>query len=82
MKITVDLGGTNVRAALIDESLILSIESESCKADSSMEEVLEQIAGMISRLMNDDVTDIGIGVPSVVDSVMGIVYDVVGIPSW
>ena len=82
MKITIDLGGTNVRAALIDHEQILRMVSESCKSDGTEEEVLEQIANLVASLMNDQVTAIGIGVPSVVDTAKGIVYDVLGIPSW
>ncbi len=82
MKITVDLGGTNVRAALVDESGIVRICSENCKSDGTEREVLEQIAGLIAGLIDHQVDGIGIGVPSVLDTEKGIVYDVIGIPSW
>ena len=32
--------------------------------------------------MNDSVTSIGIGVPGLVDTNRGLVYDVINIPSW
>ena len=56
--------------------------SEPCRSGGSEEEVLEQIAGLAGRLMSPEVEGIGIGVPSVVDTARGIVYNVVGIPSW
>lgn len=82
MRIGVDLGGTNVRVGLVCEGRLTKLLSEPCKADRPEGEVLEHIASLIARLISADVTRIGIGVPSVVDAERGIVYNVVGIPSW
>lgn len=82
MRIGVDIGGTNVRAGLVDEGRIVRVLSEPCRSDRSEGEVLEHIASLIGKLMTPQVECIGIGVPSVVDAARGIVYDVVGIPSW
>lgn len=82
MNIAVDLGGTNVRAGLVDGDRIVRLLSEPCLAKGSEEDVLRQIFSMISSLMGADVEGIGVGVPSVVDVEKGIVYDVIGIPSW
>lgn len=82
MKIGVDLGGTNVRAALVDDANIIRTEKASCPAKGTQEEVIEAIAALIETLICDEVTSIGIGVPSVVDTVKGIVYNVANIPSW
>lgn len=76
------MGGTNLRVGLVDEGRIVKLLSEPCKATASVDVVLEHIAALVSRLMTSEVSQIGVGVPSVVDSVRGIVYDVVGIPSW
>lgn len=82
MIIAIDLGGTKIRAGLLDGGDISQIIYEPCHADGSEEEVLKQLFSMIDSLMCPGVTAIGIGVPSVVDAVHGIVYDVVAIPSW
>ena len=82
MNIAIDLGGTSVRAALVEDGAVSTIISEPCLADRSEKEVLDQICSLIDRLFGPDVRAIGIGVPSVVDVEKGIVYDVVGIPSW
>lgn len=82
MNIGIDLGGTNLRVGLVDEGRIVRLLAEPCKATASAEVVLEHIASLVARVMTPEVTQIGVGVPSVVDSVRGIVYDVVGIPSW
>lgn len=81
-KIGVDLGGTNVRVGLVEEGSIRKMLSEPCKANQPEEVVIEQIAVMIKRIITPEVSQIGIGVPSVVDAEKGIVYNVVGIPSW
>lgn len=82
MIIAIDLGGTKIRAGLIDGGNISQIIYEPCRADGSEEDVLNQLFSMIDSLMCPGVTAIGIGVPSVVDAAQGIVYDVVAIPSW
>lgn len=82
MTITIDLGGTNIKAALVDDGKCLERYSEPCKAQSDQRTVLDQIVNLINRLYSGNVSHIGIGVPSVVDSEKGIVFDVQNIPSW
>lgn len=82
MKIGVDLGGTNVRAALMDGTTVVRKEKAPCPAKGTQEEVIEAIAALIEPLVCEEVTSIGIGVPSVVDTKRGIVYNVANIPSW
>ena len=82
MKIGVDLGGTNIRAGLMDCTELIRKEKVSCPAQGSESEVIEAVAGLIGKLVSEDVDAIGIGVPSVVDTAKGIVYNVANIPSW
>lgn len=82
MKIGVDLGGTNIRAALIDGRNIIRKAKVSCPAHGSCEEVTEVLVQLISEVLCEGVETIGIGVPSVVDTRRGIVYNVANIPSW
>lgn len=83
MRIAIDLGGTNVRVASVsEEGDITRILSEACKSEGTQDEVIDHICRMIGELMTPEVNGIGIGVPSVVDVKLGIVYNVVGIPSW
>ena len=82
MKIGVDLGGTNIRAALVDGTNVIRKEKTPCPAKGTQEEVIEAIASLIEPLICEKVTSIGIGVPSVVDTSKGIVYNVANIPSW
>lgn len=82
MKIGIDLGGTNMRVGLTDGATLVNSVIEPCPAKETEEVVLNQLKRQIAQLMSADVTGIGIGVPSVVDSVKGIVYNVANIPSW
>lgn len=77
------MGGTNVRVGLVDDrGAIVRMVSEPCKSDRPEGEVVAHIVSLIESLIVPGVEHIGIGVPSVVDAVRGIVYNVVGIPSW
>jgi glucokinase len=83
MRIGVDLGGTNVRASLVDDKGNISrYRKERFHNDASLEETLNQLIRFIEPLITPAVRGIGIGVPSVVDPVKGIVYNVTNIPSW
>lgn len=82
MKIGVDLGGTNIRAGLIDDLKIVKQNKISLKDKNNLQSTIDQLISLIGTVHNASVTGIGIGVPSVVDIEKGIVYDVVNIPSW
>ena len=80
--IGIDLGGTQLRAAITTGSRIHQIYSDRIPSSGTMEEVLEVLYRLIDPLVAKPVKAIGIGVPSVVDLEKGIVYDVQNIPSW
>jgi glucokinase len=82
MKIGIDLGGTNIRAGLVDRGAIMKKRCEPCKADMSEQTILNQLKELIAALLEPGVERIGVGVPSVVDVEQGIVYNVANIPSW
>jgi len=82
MIIGIDLGGTNVRAGLVDNGTILQIHQSELSEKNSLESTLQQLFSSISSFTNYNIEGIGIGVPSIVDTKKGIVYDVVNIPSW
>jgi glucokinase len=80
--IGLDLGATNIRGGLVDGTKLSGILSRRIKSAGSVDDVMEDITGVIDDLISDEVAAIGIGVPSVVDIEQGIVYDVQYIPSW
>ena len=82
MRIGVDLGGTNIVAGLVEGQSLIKKVKIACPAKGTEQEVIDAIASLIDQLMNEDVESIGVGVPSVVDTKNGIVYNVANIPSW
>jgi len=82
MKIGVDLGGTNVRACIIQGEKIIKQNKAPLENKDNQEDTIRQLIDLIKSVWQKDVKGIGIGVPSVVDLEQGIVYDVVNIPSW
>jgi glucokinase len=80
--IGIDLGATNIRAGLVQGSVINNIQSKRINSAGSVDDVLADFYLLIDTLIDQDVVAIGVGVPSVVDLEKGIVYDVQHIPSW
>ncbi|MCX2450017.1 ROK family protein [Pedobacter sp. PLR] len=80
--IGVDLGGTNVRSGLVSGQEIIKTDSDRIQSKSDEDIVIEQVINSISRVMSPEVEAIGIGVPGILDTKTGIVYDVQNIPSW
>jgi glucokinase len=78
----VDLGGTNVRAGLVNNKKIESIHSSRISSKADEQTVIDEVITSIEAVFNENVKGIGIGVPSVVDVEKGIIYDVQNIPSW
>jgi glucokinase len=78
----IDLGGTNVRAGRVKNESIEKITTSKITSDGAEELVLKEICQTIDNVIQTDVIGIGVGVPSIVDTEEGIVYDVQNIPSW
>ncbi len=80
--IGIDLGGTQIRAGIINERTITRLVSGLIPSTGTVEEVLATLYQQVDALVSESTKAIGIGVPSVVDVEKGIVYDVQNIPSW
>lgn len=79
--IGIDLGATNLRVGLVENGEISALEKNTLPDDKSVLSVVDTMCKMIDKVDNG-VSKIGIGVPSVVDSKEGVVYDVQNIPGW
>ncbi len=79
--IGIDLGATNLRVGLVENGEITSLEKSILPSDKSVMSIINRMCEMIDEVDNG-ASKIGIGVPSVVDSEEGIVYDVQNIPGW
>ena len=80
--IGVDLGGTNVRAGIVEDGRLVRVAEAPVRGGGTEDEVLSDVRGVIDPLVGDGVEGLGVGVPSIVDLKEGIVYDVQNIPSW
>lgn len=80
--IGIDLGGTNIRGAVVKNFSLKNIHSKRINAHGTSDGVLEQLFSLIDLLFDHSVKAIGIGVPGLVDQEEKMVYDVVYIPSW
>lgn len=82
MILSIDLGGTNIRIAQVEDGKCLNKTSVACPAQQDASTIIELLTRLIAGKMNGQVTGIGIGVPSIVDPDKGIVYNVTNISSW
>lgn len=80
--IGVDLGGTKVRAALVQGQKVTKSHTLAVSATAEKDIVINEVMTAIEEIITPTVSVIGVGVPSVVDVEKGIVYDVQNIPSW
>ncbi len=79
--IGIDLGATNLRVGRVENGKLVKLEKCTLPDDKSVMSILGLMNDMIESV-DDGATQIGIGVPSVVDPDEGIVYDVQNIPGW
>lgn len=80
--IGIDLGGTHLRGGRVTGNELSSILTQKINSTGSVDEVLQELFTLIDKLVDPSVLGIGIGVPGLVDTDQGIVYDVINIPSW
>ena len=66
--IAIDLGGTNIKAAVVDQDLgIIEQSSTPTHAELGKEHLLDRIAGVVMELSKkDEVVGIGMGLPGMV----------------
>lgn len=82
IKLAIDLGGTNIRIARVENGQCTDHQSVPCPANEEASVVVDRLSQLIEGLIDSRVKGIGIGVPSIVDAQAGIVYDVANIASW
>ena len=80
MIIGIDMGGTNVRAGIVQNGVAVNIVSQRINANGNIDEVLQQLFDFIDKSIQHGVKAIGIGFPGL--AVNGVAYDVYNIPSW
>ncbi len=83
MLLGIDIGGTSLNLGIVSgASLLRRVSFPSFNAEATCEETLEYLSEKIFEILTPEVSRIGIGVPTLVDSQKGIVYNATNIPSW
>lgn len=77
-----DIGGTNMRLGLVKENVLQKIDTISIVDGNDKKATLDQLIGLIEHSFSNEIAAIGMGVPSVVDLITGVIFDTVNIPSW
>lgn len=80
--IGVDLGGTNVRAGLVNNGKIENHASSIIPQTDDDNEVIQCIIDVINKVFIPNVAGIGIGVPGLFDNEKGIIHSIMNIPSF
>src|SRR5579884_4311191 len=78
--IGVDLGGTKILAGVVGRDGSILRRHERATARASQEAVLAEVEAAVAELVDESVVAIGVGVPSPVDQVRGVVVRSVNLP--
>ena len=78
----IDLGGTNVRAGIVEDGKIQNLQTARIPFSGSYDNVLQTLYRVGDAVMKPGVVALGIGAPGVVDFETGVVYDVQNIATW
>lgn len=82
--IGIDLGGTKVNVGLVENNKIIASTKKLLPKNSKDQwDVINLIIELTKELIvNQNITGIGIGVPSILDRENGIIHEVQNIPTW
>lgn len=81
-QIGIDLGGTSLNIGRVSAGQILQQILYPYDAQRSEQDIINFIIDSIESVIDPSVTSIGIGVPSVVDTAKGVVFEAANIPAW
>lgn len=80
--IGVDLGGTSFNVGLVHSGMLLEETSRKIVSNASSDTILSVLTDAIEEVKTKDVKGIGVGVPGIVDTQNGMIYDIQNIPAW
>lgn len=80
--IGVDIGGTNINVGKVKKGVVVTEAKNPVDKTESEKQTLERLFTCIEKVKSKSTTAIGIGVPGVVDTNNGTIYDLQNIPSW
>ncbi|WP_200979464.1 ROK family protein [Echinicola sp. 20G] len=77
-----DIGGTSINAGIMKDGELVDRKEIPTPSHAPQEVILSTIAEFISSYFSYDIDGIGIGIPGLVDSNKGIVYNLENIPAF
>lgn len=80
--VVLDIGGTKINIGRFSGDIICCSQKHVFESGASNEQIFSFITSLIDGVLTDDVTAISIGVPSIVDTEQGLVFDAVNIQAW
>lgn len=80
--VSLDIGGTKINAGLFCQGKIQVSKKFSFNAHATSSEIFDFIVTCIQQFKQVNTQAIAIGVPCIVDTKQGIVFDAVNIPAW
>jgi glucokinase len=80
--IGLDIGGTKMTGGIIHHNHLKKSISRLTPAQGRPAEVIAQIISLLDSLVDQETQAIGLGVPGLVDTGQGMIFEAVNIPSW
>lgn len=80
--IGIDVGGTKIAAGIVSDNKIKKIVSTKTNANAKKEVITSQVVNLVDKLINKNIKGIGIGIPGIVDSEKGFIFETPNIKSW
>ncbi|RHW77977.1 ROK family protein [Colwellia sp. RSH04] len=80
--VVIDLGGTKINVGLYRAGAIVQQNIQPFNAELKVQESIQFLVEQIKKTKVDDTVAIAIGVPSIVDVELGVVYNAVNIKAW
>ncbi|MBT8262469.1 MAG: ROK family protein [Bacteroidia bacterium] len=78
----VDLGGTSFNIGRVKSGMVIDEVGSDIISQGKATEVLATLTSAIDQVITPEVKGIGVGVPGIVDTKNGIIYDIQNIPAW
>ncbi|WP_052262393.1 ROK family protein [Pseudoalteromonas luteoviolacea] len=82
MVVCIDLGGTKALCGIAKQGHIASVKRYPVPASGSKQAVTDYIIELVRKTITEECVGVAIGIPGVVNSATGEVFEVTNIPAW
>ena len=78
----VDLGGTNFKAGIVRDGIIISESINAVDRNLTETELIETLFKTIDTIITKNTQGVGVGIPGIVDPNSGVIYNIQNLPNW